>query len=235
MRANSAIGVLVVLLLGSFLHAAEPVALPPTLTVTGTAEAAAKPDLAILSFGAEAWAERAAAAQDKLNETMNRVIAAVKAMGIDEKEIRTLELSLMAEFGKRKDKPSNFHATNTIEVRLHDLPKVGTVIDAAVGNGANTINAIEFTLSNDTEPRKAALREATARARAKAEALAEASGVKLDSIEEISEGGVRAYPMMQRGMAYPAAQAETAATPIQSGQVRFEAAVTIRYRISAAK
>jgi uncharacterized protein len=97
-------------------------------------------------------------------------------------------------------------------------------------SGANQIETISFELKNDLPARQEALRRAVAEGRGKAEAISEAMGVSLTSVLEVVEGGVQVIrPHMEFArMAYAAP--DTGA-PVEPGEIRLEASVTIRFRI----
>lgn len=214
---------------------------PPTLTVSGQAESSARPDQAILRLGTVAQAEQASAAQERVSAVMTQAIDAIKALGVKDESISTIGLSLHPVYAAHHPRPGEvqpveprivgYRASNSIQVRLDDLNLVGTVVDAGVTAGANQIENLSFGLKDDTAARSAALRDASHRARAKADTIAEAMNVRIDSVLEINEGGVQVFPhryeMAGRGVA-----AMDAGTPIQPGQVQVQALVTVTYRIS---
>lgn len=241
------------LLCGPFTFAAaapatSPAAMmPPTLTVSGEAEAAAKPNLAVVQIGAEVFAAKAQAAQEQVNELAQKTIAAIREVGIAEDEVQTAQLSLEPVYRSRQrpiERPGmagpeaqelvGYRASNVVEVRVKDLSKVAAVIDAATAAGANRIQGIQFQLQDDTEPRKQALQQAAKRAREKAEALASATGVTIEGVEEVVEGNVQMFPMRSFAMHRGAMAAAEMATPVQPGQVRLTATVTVTYRIAPA-
>lgn len=212
----------------------------PTLTVMGQAESSARPDEAVVRLGTVAQAEHASAAQEQVNEVMTRAIEAMRELGVREESITTVGLSLHPVYSQQPPRPMQdqpiepriiaYRASNTIQVRLSDLGKIGEVIDAGVSSGANNVEGITFGLKDDTAARNAALRDAAQQAKAKADAIADAMNLKIDGVLEISEGGVQVMPKyyeMARG-----AVAMDAATPIQPGQVQVNATVTVTYRIS---
>lgn len=213
---------------------------PPTLTVTGRAEVSADPDLAVVRLGATAQAEQAAAAQRQVNEIVQRALAAIRQQGVGEKQVTTVGLSLSPVYsdpglvqpgqGRQEPRVVGYRASNVIRVELTDVNAVGPVIDAGVKAGANEIQGVSFELRDDRKPRAEALRRAAASARAKAEALAEAAGVRLDSVYEVVEGGANVIGPPVPHYRTMALAAEVA-SPVEPGQVRVEAGVTIRYRI----
>lgn len=215
---------------------------PPVLRVSGSAMMQAAPDHATVRLGATARAAEAAAAQDQVNQVMRRAIDAVRALGVEEKDIRTADLSLYPiheqpqpmpgrEHMPQEPRISGYQASNTIVVELTDLSRIGPVIDAVVNAGANQLQGVHFSLQNDTEARAAALEKAVADARRKAEALARAAGVQLGPIMEIAEGGAYVQPPMPMGYARGAAMEMAAPTPVQPGQLDVHASVTMVFHL----
>lgn len=210
---------------------------PPTLSVSGRGEVSASPDRALVRVGAVVQAPEAAAAQNQVNQIVQRAVEALKGQGIAEEALTTAGLMLTPVYAQRgENQPPDegrvvaYRASNSIRVRVDDLKRVGTVIDAAVAAGANHVEGISFELKDDREPRRRALQDAAREAQTKAETLAEAMNVKLERVAEILEGGVELFPpRLEMGrMALAAGQAPT---PVQPGQVQVQATVTVRYRI----
>lgn len=218
---------------------------PPMLRVSGNAQTQAAPDHATVRLGAVAQAAEAQQAQEQVNQIMVRALEAVRALGIEEKDVRTADLALFPIHEQpvpqpgRQDQPAEprivaYRASNTVVVDLSDLSKIGPVIDACVGVGANQLQGVQFSLQNDLEARTAALEKAVTDARRKAEALARAAGMQLGPIMELSEGGAYVQPPQPlyatRGMAMEMATP----TPVQPGQLDIHASVTMVYHLRPA-
>jgi uncharacterized protein len=213
----------------------------PMLTVSGSGQARVAPDEANVRLGVIAQAATARAAQDQVNQAANAVLEAIRKLGVKAEDIQTSGLSLSPQYsqprpGKEDQAPkiSGYQANNTVTVRVEDLTKVGPVIDAGLGAGANTLDGVEFGLRNDEAARSQALADAALKARSKAQTLAKALGLRLGDILEVSEGGIsftppQPYPQRGRLMMAEAAMADT---PVSAGQVGVQASVTIRYRIA---
>lgn len=219
---------------------------PPTLRVTGNAQTQAAPDRAQVRLGAMAQAPEAAQAQEQVNQVMQRALTAVRELGIDQANIRTADLSLYPVHDQprprmpgQENQPQEprivaYRASNTVVVDLDDLSKIGPVIDACVGVGANQLQGVHFSLRDDAEARAAALEKAVGDARRKAEALAHAAGMRLGPIMELVEGGAYIQPpqpmMATRGMAMEMATP----TPVQPGQLDVHASVVMVYHLRPA-
>ena len=214
---------------------------PSTLTVGGHGEVSAAPDLAILRLGAVAQAAKASEAQSQVNQVVQNIIKGIKSLGVADKNIATIDLSIYPVYGNQPPEPQGqttqpvirgYRASNIIRVQIEKLERLGGVIDAGLDAGANRIEGLSFDLKDDGEFRTQALRLATEEADAKARAIAKAMGVEIVGIKQISEAGVNLVrPQMDSG---PVFSARAAATPVQAGQVRVEASLTVSYYITDA-
>ncbi len=211
----------------------------PTITVTGEATVSAKPDRAVVSLGAVAQADDAAAAQEQVNGIMQKAIDAIRQVGVPEEQIQTAGLSLHPVYSQPdRNRPVNeqhtptivaYRASNTVRVRLDDLDLIGKAIDAGINAGANQLEGISFELKDDTQTRAQALEQATRNAHHKAEVIAGASGTRLVALHNITEGGVNIITPVYRGARAVAAMEMS--TPVQPGEVQIQGSVTVTYRI----
>ena len=209
----------------------------PVLTVSGTGEARVAPDEATVRLGVVAQAATARAAQEQVNRAAGAVLEAIRKQGIKAEDVQTTGLTLSPLYSQGRNdnqapKITGYQANNTVAVRIEDLAKVGPVIDAGLGAGANTLDGVEFGLRNDEAARAQALADAATNARAKAETLAKALGLRLGAILEVAEGGVSISPPPMPKMGRMAMAELAAETPVSAGQVGVSASVTLRYRIA---
>lgn len=212
---------------------------PSTLTVGGHGEVSVAPDRALLRLGAVAQAAKASEAQSQVNQVVQNIIKDIKSLGVADKNIATIDLSIHPVYGNQLPEPREqttqpvirgYRASNIIRVQIEKLESLGGVIDAGLNAGANRIERLSFDLKNDGESRAQALRLATEEADAKANAIARAMGVEIVGIKQISEAGISfVRPQMDSG---PVFSARAAATPVQAGQVRVETSLTVSYYIT---
>jgi uncharacterized protein YggE len=209
---------------------------PPSLVVTGHAAVPAAPDQVILRVGASIQARQATAAQTQANDIMQRVLEALRRHTVPAANIRTVTLSLtpVYEQPEPRSRPggpriSGYRAAQTVQVIVEDVRRAGEILDAVAGAGANQMEDPLFRLADETAFRQESLRRATRDARNKAEAIAEAMGVRLAGVLEATEGRVSVIPQPFEARL---AVARDAGTPVEPGQVLVEAMVTIRYRIT---
>jgi uncharacterized protein YggE len=122
-----------------------------------------------------------------------------------------------------------YQARNSIQVELQQLPRVGEVIDAALGRGATNVGGLQFFASTTAEARRAAMQKAVNRVRADAEAIAAASGGTLGGLLEIVVTSDAPDPRPVNQAFMMRAQAESASTPVEAGQIRISAHVTAKF------
>lgn len=217
--------------------AQQPI-IPPTpdaIVVSGNGETRVDPDLAVVQLGVQSDGKSAQDVQNQLNVIAQRAIDAVRKQGIDDKDIQTGRITLMPIYAPQKPGDTkapaaiSYQAANTVTIRVQDLKKVGPVIDAAIGAGANEVQGVTFQLKNDLPFRQKSLAIAVSEAKAKAETIAQALGVRLGGILEVNEGG-DVQPIAYARMS-AMSSAMPPGAPVQAGQVSVNANVTIRFRI----
>jgi uncharacterized protein YggE len=171
----------------------EPVSQDRAVSTTGIAIVRSAPDEALVTLGVHTDADTAQAAMDRNGELMSDVILALLDVGLREDQLATATLSLWPRWGDDGQEVVGFTAENQITVTVRDLDRVGSIIDRAVGAGANLTSGITFRVSEVNAAADQALSEAVADARRKAELLAQAGGAELGevvTIAELSSGGI---------------------------------------------
>lgn len=124
-----------------------------------------------------------------------------------------------------------YRASNVVSVEVNELGRVGEIIDAGIGAGANQLQGIFFQLRDDTQARTEAMRLAVQKTRMQAAAIADALEVRLGGVREVVASGVDVrQPQPYIGARF--ATAEMAATPVQPGEVSITAGVTVTYEIA---
>ena len=204
---------------------------PRRITVTGSAEAQAAPDLATITAGVETRAETAAAALASNSEAMAGVLSALEASGVERRDVQTSQLSInpvyepYREGATETQKVTGYEAANMVTVRVRDVTRIGETVDAVTQAGVNRVYGIGFDVSNPRAALDDARRKAVEDARAKAELFAAAAGVKLGPVIRIGETVNVPGPIMMRAEA----MADKAAPPVEGGTVSLQAQVEIVY------
>jgi hypothetical protein len=206
------------------------------LWVNGEGKITVTPDLAILTLGIESQDTSVSVAQAKAVEAMNKVIQALKAQGIEDKDIQTqyYNISQVTNWEYSKETIIGYRVTNTVTVKVHDITKPGQIIDAVVeaGGDLTRINGISFTLEEPAPKYVEARALAMEHAMKKAQEMADKTGIKLGKITYITESSgnyspqYRNYVMADSAMGVP-----EAATSISIGELEITATVNIAYAI----
>ncbi len=158
-----------------------------TVSTTGVAIVRSAPDEALVSLGVRTDADTAEEAMASNAERMNDVVAALLDAGIGEGDLATSYINLYPRWDNSGTSVDGFTAENQLTATLHDMDRVGAIIDRAVAAGANLTSGITFRVSDDGDAADRALAEAVADARDKAELLAEAGGAGLGAVISITE------------------------------------------------
>jgi uncharacterized protein len=205
-----------------------------TVTVTGSGKVYLTPDIAYITIGVHTEGDNAAEAVASNNTQSQKVIDALLAQGIAEKDIQTTNFSIYPQQEyDTEGKPTGkikYIVDNSVFVTVRDITNVGDVLDATVKAGANTISGIQFDVADKTAALSEARTAAVNDAHVKAEELAKAAGVSLGEVQTISEytsGGPQ--PMYDMRAAAP--MAEAASVPIQTGQMLLTVEVNMVYEI----
>jgi uncharacterized protein YggE len=237
MRRAAPRGLLAAAMAGTALLAAPAVAQDPPrdlISVSGEATISVPPDQAHIDAGVTSNAKNAREATEVNNAAMGKVLLALKAAGIDDKDIQTFQLSLQPQYGQDRQSPpviTGYVASNRVTVRLRDISRVAGVIDMVVAAGANSIGGINFAVSNASKLLDDARGEAIADARRKAEIYAKAAGVALGAPVSISEAGSPAPVTFGFGRA---AMPAMASAPVAQGEETLRVAVNISWTIKPA-
>ncbi len=212
---------------------AQPQTAPRTVSVTGSAQVHLAPDIAYITIGVHTESATAGEAVSSNNDKAQKVADALKAQGIDPKDIQTTNFSIYPnqQFGPNgENKGTTYMVDNSVFVTLRDLSKMGTVLTAATDAGANSISGIQFDVADKTDALSQARQKAVADAKKTADELANAAGVTLGPVQNISyTTGSVPIPMYDaRG---GGAAAPAISVPISPGQITVSVDVTVAYQI----
>jgi uncharacterized protein len=217
---------------------AQPTTAPAreqTIRVTGTGEARARPDQAVVDFAVETAAATAQAAASENAGVMERVIAALVRAGVPRDRIETSGYAVYPDYDPqpRPDQTvptiRGYRVMNMVSVTLDDVDRVGAILDTALAAGANRVNGVRFAVRDPQAFRQRAIDDAVRRARADAQAIAAALGVELGGIREAFTADVgMAVPMYARA-GYAELQEAAANTPVNPGEQTIRATVVLVY------
>jgi uncharacterized protein YggE len=213
------------------LPAAAQAAPPRLITMSGHGEARATPDTAMLSAGVSAQAPTATAALATNTTRMQAVMAALKKLGVPDKDIQTSNFSVSPPYANgngEAPRVTGYQANNQVEVRLEDVSKLGATLDALVTAGANQMNGVSFSIHDNAALLAQARAAAVAEARLKAETFAKAAGVSVGPILSIDESANEAPRPMYR---MESVMVTAARVPVALGEQSISADVTIVWEI----
>jgi uncharacterized protein len=206
------------------------------IVTSATSEVPVTPDRAQISIGVQTQNPDVKIAGQENAVQMDALVTSLQKAGIDQKDLQTSGYSIYPVYDDSSlgfgQKIRYCQVTNTLTVTVRDVNRTGDFIDIAVASGANQAFGITFTLSEERMrvARNVALRKAVGQARADADTVAAAVGVKILGVRDVSVGGVSPPVIHDR---YDAAgiSAKAVPTPIQAGEIRVSAQVSITYLI----
>ena len=212
---------------------------PPvsSIRVTADARVTAKPDRVLIDVGVTTRAATSQEAATRNAREVDAVLAAVRKAAGPTAVLKTISYTLNPnyQFHPNGGEPTidGYNAANVVQVQLDDLARIGAAIDAATQAGANHVQGIQFTLRDQDAARAQALREAALRARAEADVLAGALGLKVVRVLTVEENSPRIVPI--RPLARSDVRATAAAavpTPVEAGTLDVTADVTLSVEVS---
>lgn len=204
---------------------------PPSVTASGEAVITIEPDQAEIDIGVVTQARNAPDATRENADKLARVMAEIKKMLGKGDEVKTASYSLNPNYRyPQGGKPElvGYTATNILRIRTGTLANVGKLIDGAMQSGANTIHRLVFNLKDEQAAQLQALRLASSKAKVKAEAMADALGLRMVNVLSLVEGerGVRPILMGQARAAQMEGLA-AAPTPVEAGTIEVRSSVTL--------
>ncbi len=243
-------GLVALLLAGAFVLAAtmfqprptlaEAPAQPQrTLDVTGRGTLVVKYDTAEITVGVTELKEASGAAFAAMSTSMDRVVAALKAKGVKETDLKTGTLSLNAEYDWKDGQQllRGFRATNTLVITTKNLDKVAELVQVAVEAGANQLQGVRFKVEDTDALLNQALDAAADDARAKADRVAARLGTKVSGVYRITvidgDRGPIIYDAYRAEAGY-ATKAMAAAAPapaVYAGNSEYTATVSVTFEL----
>jgi uncharacterized protein YggE len=218
------------------ISAADP-ATPPehTISVAGTGRVVVSPDIADVRLGVSVTRSTVKDARAVAAESMTKIIAALKKLGIADRDIQTTALSLQPNYvysnTGQPPRLTGYILSNAIAVTVRDLDKIGDAVDDALAAGATTLDGVSFRVDDPAQAEQQARAEAMTQAKAKADTLASGAGVRITGVASISETAAPVpYPIYYSGDKLAAA-APDVSTPVQTGTNEIMVTVSVVYLI----
>lgn len=207
---------------------------PSTVQVSGQGTVNMTPDTASISIGVEAVKPTLAEAQAEATQKMTAVINTIKAAGIDEKDIQTTNYSVNVIQDNSSSSDSTpatikgFDVSNTVNVTVRDLKKVGSLLDSVVAQGANNIYGISFYVNDPSAAASQARTQAVQDAQKKAGEYAAALGMTVGRVVSVTETSSPAPVAREMASAAPSA---AASVPVQAGSLQISVNVNITFEL----
>jgi uncharacterized protein len=214
-------------------------------TSSGEGKMTAIPDQATVNAGVTAQSTTVVDAQNKVNQTTNKIIADLKKLGLSDKDIKTTDYSVNPNYGTGTAMPmmgvigggqqqiTGYTVTQNLEIKVKPIDKANKVVDTATADGANLVGGINFTfsdiLSKSLEAK--ATEQAVNDAKDKAQTLASASGIHLGKIVNVVQNSNQPRPfLMAAGMGAKTDQAITVpSTNVTPGENTLTVSVVLYY------
>lgn len=216
------------------------------ISVSGEGEVFAAPDIATFTFSVVEEGKNVKDAQAKVTQKMDAILASIKKLGIEDKDVKTVDFSAYPKYEYNqiacittpcppgKQVLVGYEINQTISVKVRKIDDAGKAIDATTSAGASNVGALSFTIDDQDALKREARQKAITDAKGKADALAKDLGVRLVRIVNFSENGNGGfYPVMYKAdmaMGRGGAVAESAPT-LPTGENKIMSSVSITYEI----
>lgn len=213
-----------------------------TITISASGEVFAKPDLAITNFSVVTEAKTVGQALAENTQKMNAVISSIKNEGALDKDLKTTSFNIFPRYEFQKAEPElypyppgkrvlvGYEVSQSLQVKIRDLTKVGRVIEKAAAAGANQVGDLQFTIDKEDDFKSQARKQAIDKAKVKAKELTDSLGVRLGRVTSFSEGF--SGPIFFGLKEMMAAPTPAPGVPqIETGENKIEVQVTINYEI----
>lgn len=204
-----------------------------TFAVSGEGKVTMVPDIAVVDVGVTSSGATVAKVQQELNTKINAVSAAIKKLGVDQKDIKTSYYNIQPtyDYTGSSQRVTGYQANSNLTIKVKKIDNVNSVIDAATAQGANQVGSVSFDVDDKTKAENQAREQAVAEAKSKAKAAARAAGFTLGRVINYSEGGgTPPGPIMYEKMAVADA-AEGVPTQVEPGTAELTVSVTLSYEI----
>lgn len=206
-----------------------------TITISADGKVSAKPDLASVTLTVVSEKPTVKQVSADNNEKMNRVIDAIKKIGIEDKDITTSAYNLIPQYRyPTGGSPvlTGYSLRQEVTVKIRKLELVDDVLDSATKTGANEVGQLSFDIDDAGAVKKQARDQAFTKAREKAQDMATAAGVKLGRVVTFSESYGDYYPNVYSQFSYNARESvSNIAAPIQPGSKELNVNVSVTYEI----
>lgn len=205
-----------------------------TISVSGEGKVSAKPDIGQVNLSVVSESKTVAVAQKDNTEKMNKIIKAMKDLGVEEEDLKTTNYNVSPNYQYHDGKSEiiGYQIAQTLEVKIRDLEKVGDILNQAAVAGANQVGSLSFTFDDPEKLNTEARQKAIDNAKTKAQDLAKALGVSLGKVVSFSESSYGQPTPMYYANEALGKGVDSAPTPeVQTGENEINISVSLSYEI----
>lgn len=213
---------------------AEGGKMPRIVSLTGHGEVRSAPDVAYITSGVTTQGTTAAEALAANTKAMTSLFAALKDAGIEDKAIQTSNFSVQPRYDYSNNQAPRlvgYDVSNNVTIKLKKIDTLGSLLDTLVQSGSNQITGISFDVSKPDDAMDEARKLATQDATRKAKLYAQAMGIELGSVMQISEGSTAAPSPVPFVRGAAMMKADAAPVPVAAGEQTIAADVNIIWEI----
>jgi len=208
------------------------------ISLSGTGEIYAAPDIAYINTGVVSVAKTAREALAQNSNAMAKLIDVLQNAGLEERDIQTSNFNVSPQYSynsapnnNQPPKIANYRVSNSVRIIVRDLDNLGNIIDQSVSVGANSINSVSFSIEDNSDLLNQARKLAMQDAIKKATLYVNAANIKLGKIRVISENSSVMPPVPQFEMTRMAITSDGAPTPMQSGELSLRSNINVSWKI----
>jgi uncharacterized protein YggE len=204
------------------------------LDVSATGEVTRVPDVAIISAGVVSRSATATGALQDSADRMQRVLAALKRAGVQDRDIQTSSVKLNAEYrypDNQAPQLTGYTASNMVTIRFRDIRNSGKILDALVSQGANQISGPSLTVDKPEAALDEARALAVAAGSARADLYARSLGMRVVRVVAVTESGGYAVPPAPPPAPPMMMAAERASTKIEPGEQKLQVSVAMTFEL----
>ncbi len=202
-------------------------------TVTGTGEVTSVPDTAMINLGVNKKAPTTESAKDQVNKIINQITKDLKALGIEEKDIKTTNFSVNPNYNYSPEgqKSDGYNVDANIQVKIKSVDIANQAIDIATRDGATQVGGVQFVPDDEKqkELESKARKVAIKNAKEKAESIAADAGIHLGRIVDVQENEDYPKPVQYEGLQADKVAKQSEPTKLNPGENKITSTVSLSY------
>ncbi|MCK9393717.1 MAG: SIMPL domain-containing protein [Candidatus Paceibacterota bacterium] len=201
------------------------------------------PNVGLISLNSTVSAKTIADALKQNNEKISQVIVFLKSQGVSSEDIKTSDFNVSPNYERvvtedlfsnviteGQKKVVSYEVSQTMEVKIRDLNKVGLVIDGATEAGVNNVGNLNFVIEDEDSAKAQAREKAIKDAKIEAQGIADKLGVKLGGVSSYSESF--SIPVYRNDVSYEKAVGSSSLSNIEIGKNKIEVTVNLSFKVN---